>query len=460
MHQPQNTQAAEMDGGNQMKGLFSFLGGIHPPHYKEETEHKPIEVCPAPALAAIPLQQHIGAPCEPLVKAGDTVKLGQKIGQPKGFVGAPVHASVSGKVRAIEPRPHPVGGQVPAVILENDGLDTMEDPLNTQPWQALTRERLKEIVLSAGLVGMGGATFPTHVKLSPPPDKKMNTVILNGAECEPYLTSDYRLMLEQPEQVAEGLAILMKILNVPQGFIGIEDNKPKAIQKMQAAVQHVPGIRVMPLKTKYPQGAEKQLIHALTKREVPSGGLPMDVGVVVNNVSTAAAAARAVTLGLPLFERIVTVAGGAVAEPKNLRIRIGTSYQEAVAVCGGLKEIPAKVISGGPMMGLSQYTLEVPVIKGTSGILLMTAKQTEFPEVSPCIRCARCMDVCPIHLMPLSLSAAALNRNYLQCETLHALDCIECGCCSYTCPAVRPLLQSIRVAKREIILSRKRSAQS
>ena len=442
------------------KGLFSFLGGVYPSHYKEGTEHKPVEACPAPALGVIPLQQHIGAPCEPLVKAGDTVKLGQRIGQPKGFVGSPVHASLSGKVKAIEPRPHPAGGQVPAVIIENDGLDTMEEPLNTLPWRELAPMRLKEILLSAGLVGMGGAAFPTHVKLSPPPDKKIDTLILNGSECEPYLTSDYRLMLEQPEQVTEGLAVLMRILGVAQGYIGIEDNKPEAIQRMQKALENVSDIRIMRMKTKYPQGAEKQLIYALTKREVPSGGLPMDVGVVVNNVGTAAAAARAVTLGLPLYERIVTVTGSAVAEPKNLRVRIGTSYQEAVAACGGLKETPAKVISGGPMMGLSQYTLKVPVIKGTSGILLLTAKEAAFPEVSPCIRCSRCIGVCPIHLMPLSISAAALNRDYDRCETLHALDCIECGCCSYSCPAVRPLLQSIRVAKREIILSRKRSAQS
>ncbi len=442
------------------KGIFSFIGGIHPPHSKHATENKPVEICPAPAQAVIPMQQHIGAPCEPMVKPGDSVKMGQKIGQPKGFVSAPIHASISGIVKAIEPRPHAGGGHVLSVMIDNDGLDTPEDSLNTTSLDQLSPQQVKDLLLEAGLVGMGGATFPTHVKLSPPPEKKIDTVILNGAECEPYLTTDYRLMLEHPEQVVHGLVILMKVLGVEKGFIGIEDNKPEAIQVVKKAAEVDPRITVARLKTKFPQGAEKQLITALTGRQVPSGGLPMDVGVVVNNVGTAAAATRAIMQGISLYERIVTVTGGVVKEPKNLLVRIGTSYQEVVDFCGGVTDTPAKIISGGPMMGISQYTLDIPVMKGTSGILLLTEKEAATPETGPCIRCGRCIEVCPIYLMPLSISAASLNRGYEQCEELHALDCIECGCCSFICPAVRPLLQSIRIAKREIILSRKRSAQS
>jgi len=440
--------------------LLTFIGGVHPPHSKGSTEDKPVVACPAPDLIIIPMQQHIGAPCEPLVKVGDLVKMGQKIGEPRGYVSAPVHSSVSGRVKAIEHRPHPAGGQVLSVVIENDGMDTLDETVVPRSVDSLSASELKSIVLEAGLVGMGGAAFPAHVKLSPPPEKKIDTVILNGAECEPYLTSDYRLMLEDPASIVDGLRFIMKILGVEKGFIGIEDNKPKAIKAMGEAIGANSGIQLVPLKTKYPQGAEKQLIHAVTRRQVPSGGLPMDVGVVVHNVGTASAVSRAVRKGMPLIERIVTVSGGAVREPKNLLVRIGTSFKDVVEFCGGFAGEPAKIISGGPMMGIAQYTLEVPVIKGTSGILLMNAEQARIPEPGLCIRCGRCVSVCPIHLMPLTLSANALNGNFDACENLHALDCIECGCCSFTCPAARPLLQSIRVAKKEIIQSRKRSAQA
>ncbi len=442
------------------KGLFTFSGGVHPPHSKHFTEDQKIELCRVPDVVVIPLQQHIGAPCEPLVKSGDTVKLGQKIGQPKGFVGAPVHSSVSGVVKSIEMCNSSVGGKVLSVVIQNDGTDTGVEPDIPGNIDQLDPAQLKSIVLEAGIVGMGGAAFPTHVKLSPPADKKIDTVILNGAECEPYLTSDYRLMIETPEQIIGGLKIIMKILGVSNGIIGIEDNKPKALQSVRRAAAEEKNIKVVSLRTKYPQGAEKQLIYAITKRMVPSGGLPMDVGVVVNNVGTAAAIHKAVTLGEPLYQRIVTVSGGAVKEPKNLLVRIGTTFKDVIDFCGGLVEEPAKVISGGPMMGIAQHTLDVPVVKGTSGILVLTKKEAELPEPSACIRCGKCVEVCPINLMPLHLSNASLKGNMEEAEALHAMDCIECGSCSFICPAKRPLVHSIKVAKKEITARRKRSASS
>jgi electron transport complex protein RnfC len=440
--------------------VFGFKGGVHPFHRKESTQDKAVERMQAPKLVYIPLQQHIGAPCEPLVKPGDHVKLGQKIGQPKGFVGAPVHASVSGVVKEIKQVPHPAMGQGLAVVIENDGKDELDESIVPKDIESLSAEELKDLILEAGIVGMGGAAFPTHVKLSPPKDKKIDVVILNGAECEPYLTADHRLMVETPRDVVDGLKAIMKVLGVKRGYIAIEDNKPDAVRAIANAVKSVPGVEVVQLKTKYPQGAEKQLIYAVTGRQVPSGGLPMDVGVVVNNVGTAAAIARAIKTGMPLIERIVTVTGGGVAQPKNLLVRIGTPFKDVVEACGGLLGQPAKVISGGPMMGIAQYTLDVPVIKGTSGILVLTKQEVEMPEPGPCIRCGKCVEACPMRLMPLFISAYALKGDYERSEKLHAMDCIECGCCSYICPARRPLVQSIRTAKRVITERRRRTASA
>lgn len=442
------------------KKLLSFAGGVHPPHSKHFTEDKKVELCTVPAVVTIPLQQHIGAPCEPLVKAGDTVKLGQKIGQPKGFVSAPVHSSVSGKVKAVEPVEVAGGGKVLAVVIENDGLDTKDETIVSGSIDKYNDNELKNIVLEAGIVGMGGAAFPTHVKLSPSADKKIDTIILNGAECEPYLTSDYRLMIENPQKVIYGLKVLMKIMGVKAGYIGIEDNKPKAVKAMKDAAGSDDAVRIVTLRTKYPQGAEKQLIYAITGRQVPSGGLPMDVGAIVNNVGTAAAIADVVQTGEPLYQRIVTVTGGGVKEPKNLLVRIGTPFSAVLDFCGGISENTAKVISGGPMMGIAQHTLNVPVVKGTSGILVLTEEEARIPLPSACIRCGRCVSVCPMNLLPLTLSAQALNRNYEEAEKMHAMDCIECGSCSFVCPANRPLVDSIRVAKREITAARKRNAKA
>ena len=438
--------------------MLTFRGGVHAPHRKNDTRNKAIEIMKAPGLVYIPLQQHIGAACQPLVKPGDVVKLGQKIGEPGGFVGAPVHASVSGIVKDIRQVPHPSVGSGLAVVIENDGKDEPDDSITPGDISSMDADRIKELILEAGIVGMGGAAFPTHVKLSPPKEKPIDTVILNGAECEPYLTADHRLMLEAAENVAAGLKVIMKVLGVERAYIAIEDNKPDAVRIMTDTVKEVQGVDVTVLKTKYPQGAEKQLIYVVTGRQVPSGGLPMDVGVIVSNVGTSAAIARAIKTGMPLVERVVTVTGSGVAEPKNLMVRIGTSFMDVIQACGGFVEEPAKVISGGPMMGIGQYTLDVPVIKGTSGILVLTREEAKIPDVEPCIRCAKCVDACPMGLMPLMISAYALKEDYDNSEKFHAMDCIECGCCSYSCPAKRPLVQSIRVAKKMITDKRKRAA--
>lgn len=439
---------------------LTFKGGTHPPHSKKATENLALERANDPKIVVIPMQQHIGAPCDPVVKVGDEVKVGQKIGEAKGFVSVPVHSSVSGKVIAVEPRLYTGGMKVPCVIIESDMQNTVYEGIAPKgDLTGLSAEDIKNIIKDAGIVGMGGATFPTHVKLAPPPEKNVDTVILNGAECEPYLTADHRLMLEQPEDVVFGLQALMKALGVKKGFIGIETNKPDAIEKIYNAAQGCEGIEVVALKTKYPQGAEKQLIYACTGREVPSGGLPADAGVVVNNVGTAAAVSKAIKTGMPLIERIVTITGAGVNNPKNLIVKIGTPFSEVIEQCGGLKGNVGKVIAGGPMMGITQFSLDVPVIKGTSGILILSEAEARLPEPSACIRCGKCVEACPINLMPINISAYSLASRFEQAESFNALDCIECGSCSFVCPAKRPLVDSVRVAKREI-LARRKKAQS
>lgn len=439
---------------------LTFKGGTHPPHSKKATEGLQIERANEPKVVVIPMQQHIGAPCEPIVKIGDEVKVGQKIGEAKGFVSVPVHSSVSGKVTAVEPRLYSGGMAVPCIVIESDMQNTVSDQVVPKGDLAgLSAEDIKNIIKEAGIVGMGGATFPTHVKLAPPPDKNVDTVILNGAECEPYLTSDHRLMLEHPENVVFGLQVLMKALGVKKGFIGIETNKPDAIEKIFEAAKEAADIEVVALKTKYPQGAEKQLIHACTGREVPSGGLPADAGVVVNNVGTAAAVATAIKTGMPLIERIVTVTGAGVNNPKNLLVKIGTSFKDIIDQCGGLTGKVGKIIAGGPMMGITQFSLDIPAIKGTSGILVLSEEEARLPEPSNCIKCGKCVETCPINLMPVNISMYSLADRHDQAEALNAMDCIECGTCSFVCPAKRPLVDSIRVSKREI-LARRKKAQS
>ncbi len=439
--------------------LLTFKAGIHPPEYKESTAHLPIEAAVAPSVVMIPLQQHIGAPAEALVKVGDRVLVGEKIGEAKGFVSAPIHSSVSGVVKAIALKPAVGGNEVLSIVIESDGQDEVHPSVQSKgEIEKLQPKEIIEIIKEAGIVGMGGATFPTHVKLSPPPEKKIDTIILNGAECEPYLTADHRLMLESPENVIDGLRAMMKAVGVEKGFVGIESNKPDAIEVMQKAAEKYNNIEVVGLQTKYPQGAEKQLIFACTNREVPSGGLPMDAGVIVNNVGTAAQVAIAIKTGMPLIERITTVSGKGIKTPKNLMIKIGVPIKEVIEQCGGFEGTPGKIISGGPMMGLAQHSDEVVISKGSSGVLVFTEEEARLPEESPCIRCGKCVEVCPAFIQPLHISNYSRNNMMEHAEKYRALDCIECGSCSYVCPAKIQLLQAIRVAKRSIIAKKRKQA--
>ena len=437
--------------------LKTFSGGIHPPYNKELTNSKPIEKATLPKKVIIPMGMHIGAPSEPIVKVGDMVKKGQKIGEAKSFVSVPVHASISGKVTAVEPRPWPGGGLMMSVVIESDGKDELDDSITPpKPLSQLSPDEIKNLIREAGITGLGGAGFPTQVKLSFPPEKNVDTIIINAAECEPYITADHRLLLERPDDVVLGIEAIMKATGIKRAFIGIEDNKLDAVESIKKTIKDKEGIEVVVLATKYPQGGEKQLIKAVTGREVPSGGLPMDAGVIVNNAGTCAAIANTLKTGLPLIERITTVTGSGIKEPKNLLIRIGTPLIDIIEQCGGFKGTPGKVLMGGPMMGLAQSTLDVPAIKGTSGLLVLEKHDVHLFEPSPCIKCARCVDACPINLLPTTIAKFAQKGMWNEAELYHALDCVECGCCSYVCPAHIPLTQHIRIAKSHIIALRRK----
>lgn len=440
----------------------TFKHGIHPDYYKELASGKKIEKAVLPKRVAIPLQQHLGAPCQPLVKKGDAVAEGQKIGDANTFVTSPIHATISGKIKDIEKHPHPTGGRVMSVIIEGDGAE--------KEWgngsigldiDALSPEIIKNVIKDAGIVGLGGAAFPTAVKLSPPKDKKIDSVILNGCECEPYLTSDHRLMLEEPEKILWGMKAIMKVLGVNDGCIGIEENKPDAIDALENAKRAIiPNLKIIPLETKYPQGAEKMLIKALLNRRVPVGKLPMDVGVVVQNVGTAKAVYDAVKEQKPLLERVVTISGNGINEPKNLLVRLGTSFDEVISQCGGLRKEGEKlVIMGGPMMGISQTNLEVPVIKGTSGITVLAGDAIRPAGYEPCIKCSGCVEVCPVNLMPYRLTDYARFNEPDRFKAWGGLTCIECGCCSWTCPSNRPLVQWLRVGKLRVREAEKGSSR-
>jgi electron transport complex protein RnfC len=435
----------------------TFRSGVHPRDEKHWTEHKATENAPLPERLFVPLSQHIGAPARAVVTKGDKVLAGQVIGEPVGFVSARVHAPTSGTVRKIDLHPHPLGTPQPAVEIEADGEDAWSDDLGAMadPFQAAS-DVLRRRILEAGIVGMGGATFPTHVKLSPPPEFTIDIVILNGVECEPYLTADHRLMLEAPDKIVSGLQIVLSIFGLPRGFIGIEKNKPDAIEVLGKRAGGIGFAEVVPLAVKYPQGAEKQLIRAVTGRKVPSGALPMAVGVLVQNVGTVAAIWDAVSAGKPLVERAVAVTGPAVREPKNLRVRVGTTIRHLVELCGGLSDDAGMVILGGPMMGLAQYDLDVPAIKGTSGVLCLPRPMVRAAPCGPCINCGRCVNACPMGLSPTTIRMLIDHGLVAEADDWNALDCIECGACSYVCPAWIPLVQSIRYAKGEVMAHRRK----
>ncbi|MCK9523010.1 MAG: electron transport complex subunit RsxC [Proteobacteria bacterium] len=430
--------------------ILTFRGGIHPRYNKERTAALATKPLAAPDELVLPLSQHIGAPAVATVSVGDTVLRGQTIAQPGGFVSAAIHAPVSGTVSAIEPRPTGNGTLGDAIVLANDHQDTETSYSGLgEDWAQADAATLRDMVARAGIVGLGGAAFPSHVKLAPPPDRTIDTVIINGAECEPWLTADHRLMLESATAVVSGLRIIQHILGAPNGVIGIEANKPDALRAISQAATGTP-IRVVSLAVKYPQGGEKQLISACLKRRVPQGKLPMDVGVVVHNTGTAAAIHRAVVDGRPLLERIVTVTGTAVSQPANYWVRLGTPVAHVLQHCQTELTPAGKLILGGPMMGIAQKHADIPVVKSTSGILVLQPKDATTRPASPCIRCGRCVDACPMFLVPQELGAFARLRMIPEARAAAALDCMECGSCAHACPAHIPLVQLIRLAKADI----------
>ncbi|MBN1348602.1 electron transport complex subunit RsxC [candidate division KSB1 bacterium] len=438
----------------------TFTRGIHPPENKSLTETKSIETMPQPEMVIIPLQQHIGAPSEPIVNIKDQVKIGDKLSESKGVVSVPSHASISGTVKKIEPCPHPLGVDVLSIVIETDGQNKLSDAISDEPdYKKLASEEIINRIKNAGIAGMGGATFPTHVKLSPPPQKKIDTFILNGAECEPYLTADHRLMLEYTKDILSGMQLMMQVLNCSNGFIGIENNKPDAIETMRRVVSESGyKYQVIGFEVKYPQGAEKQLIKACVNREVPRGGLPMDAGCLVQNVGTAKAVYDAVARHKPLIDRVVTITGNGIQTPKNVLVPIGTRFSDVIAFCGGLTDDASKIVNGGPMMGIAQYTLDVPVIKGTSGILCLNDAESKFPDELACISCARCVDGCPMGLMPNLLGTYCEYKKFDEAKQAGILDCIECGSCAYICPAKRRLVQWIKFGKLEVNRMQKTAA--
>lgn len=435
---------------------FTFKGGLHIDDHKTTTNTNPIQKLPDCKEHIFPLQQHIGAAIEPLVKVGSIVKVGQKIADSDAFVSAPIHSSISGIVTAIKPCLHPSGAKVTSIVIENDLKYEKCETIKPHDIDKMSISDMLKVIKEAGIVGMGGAGFPTHVKLSPPKDKKITHIIVNGSECEPYLTSDHRRMLETPEEVLDGLKIAMKVLCLKEGYVGIEINKADAIDIMKKEADKLGNINIMPLKTKYPQGAEKQLIKAITKRTVPSGGLPADVGVIVINIDTATAISRAFRQGIPLIERIVTVSGDCIANPTNYSVPIGVPIKHIIESAGGFTDEPKKVILGGPMMGIAQYSLDTPIIKTSSAVLALKDAGYVYNDSSVCIRCGKCVDTCPMRLMPLYLNKYAKAGDLEMAEKYHILDCIECGICSYLCPGMQGPLQNIRSAKQQILENRRK----
>lgn len=434
---------------------LTFLGGIHPYDGKDISKDKPIKAILPKGDLAYPLSQHIGAPAKPIVEKGEHVLTGQKIAEAGGFVSAPIYATVSGTVKAIEPRRVVTGDSVMSIIIENDGLYEEVEYAPVKPLADMSKEEIIERIKEAGIVGMGGAGFPTFIKLAPKEPDKIDYVIANCAECEPYLTSDYRRMLEEPEKLVEGLKVSLRLFDNARGILAVEDNKPDCIELLKKLTKDEPKISVKALKTKYPQGAERQLIFAATGRKINSSMLPADAGCVVNNVDTIVAIYHAVIEGKPLMNRIVTVTGDAIAEPQNFIVRIGTNYHELIEEAGGFKKEPAKIISGGPMMGFALFDLDVPTTKTASALLCLTEDDVSDMEPSACINCGRCVEACPSRIVPRLLSDYAENYNEEAFLSHDGMECCECGCCSYVCPAKRPLTQTIK-SMRKIQLAKKK----
>lgn len=443
-----------------MFGKVSFKGGVHPPGNKQTTASSAIEMLPAPEKVFIPLSMHTGTPAKIAVKIGDKVKIGQVLGEANGFYSSSVHASVSGEVASISPYPHPSGQHLLAVGIVNDGKDEMVEcePLD-KSWREAAPGEIIQKIQACGIVGMGGAGIPTHVKLSPPSEKKIDTLIINGAESEPCLTADHRLILEKTEQILCGMMIMKKTLGARHGYVGIEDKNPDAFEavKKQLADQKYSGIECVKLQTKYPQGGEKQIIKAITKREVPSGGQPMDVGCVVQNVATSYAVWDAVCHGLPLYQRTITVCGPLVKKPANLLVRIGTPVRYILEYCqtdiGGIK----KLIMGGPMMGLAQAELDVPVIKTTTGLLTSTATHPGIKSYN-CLNCGHCLKACPMSLNPSLLAKYIEKKMYSEAKQWNVLDCMECGSCSYVCPSKINLVHYIKLGKYHVVAAKQTTA--
>jgi electron transport complex protein RnfC len=442
-----------------MRKLTFPLGGIHPTERKAATRGKPSANAIIPSQCIVPLQQHIGAPAELVVEQGDAVGEGMLIGRAKGFVSANVHAPVPGTVKEIRSIFLPNGVRTDAVVIELEGeFERLGKEHPSHDWSGLSPSEILEIIREKGIVGMGGATFPTHVKFTMPKGRNCDYLILNGTECEPYLSADHRLMVERPAELLQGLQIVGQILSPDRVMIGIEVNKPDAIEAMQRTVRDSGAdITVVPLKIKYPQGDEKQLIKAICGREVPSGGLPLDIGCVVTNAGTTHAIYEAVVTGKPLIDRIVTVSGGAISRPANLKARIGTPIGELISECGGFSQLPAKIVSGGPMMGQTIFDLDTPVTKGTSGILALTEREVNAAPRTACIQCGRCVDACPIGLEPTRLFKQIDHFDYTAAVTDGLMDCRECGSCGYVCPSRIPLVQAFRVGK---LMARKKKVKA
>ena len=436
-------------------GLLTFRGGIHPYDGKELSKSHPIEQYLPQGEMVYPLSQHIGAPAVPAVAKGDHVFVGQKIADAGGFVSAAIHSSVSGTVKGIESRLNATGSMVNCIIIENDQkYDAVE--FTPAKLEDLSKEEILKRIQAGGVVGMGGAGFPTHVKLAPKDPSKIEYVLVNGAECEPYLTSDYRRMLEEPEKIIEGLRVMLKLFDHAKGFICIEDNKPDCVAKLQELVKNESRMEVKEVKTKYPQGGERCLIYATTGREINSTMLPADVGCVVDNVDTVVAVYQAVLLGMPVMSRIVTVTGDGIQQPRNFTVLTGTCMEELINAAGGLKNNAAKVISGGPMMGFALYQLNVPCTKTTSAFLCMQEDPVSQAQETACINCGRCVSVCPGHVLPARLATFAQHGDMEAFQKFDGMECCECGCCSYICPAKRPLTQSIKSMRKIVLASRRK----